>query len=245
MKARGMEVAGAVDTQFVGQDIGKICDMEEDLEIPIINDLTMVLGSISQSKANGVVVHLTEPSTIYDDVKQATAFGMKSVVYVPKLQLDTVSALSMFCEKASMGCLVAPTLSIGSVLLQQAAISASFHYSNVEIVESRPNASDLPTPDAVQIANNISDLGQLYNREDLETDVKARGQVLGDDGVRVHSLVLPGLTSSTSVHFSGPGEVYTIKHDITNVQCLMPGLLLAIRKVVRLKNLVYGLEKFL
>lgn len=38
------------------------------------------------------------------------------------------------------GCLVAPTLSIGSILLQQAAISASFHYNNVEIVESRPNA---------------------------------------------------------------------------------------------------------
>ena len=36
---------------------------------------------------------------------------------------------------------------------------------------------------------------------------KARGQVLGEDGVRVHSLVLPGLLSSTTVHFSGPGEV--------------------------------------
>lgn len=67
-------------------------------------------------------------------------------------------------------------------------------------------------------------------------------------------------------------QVYTLKHDITDVQCLMPGLILAIRKVVRLKvpsinhfltyfsidftdyttlfvfpgqNLVYGLEKFL
>lgn len=39
------------------------------------------------------------------------------------------------------GCLVAPTLSIGSVLLQQAALQASFHYNNVEIVESRPDPS--------------------------------------------------------------------------------------------------------
>ncbi|XP_077245055.1 dihydrodipicolinate reductase-like protein CRR1, chloroplastic isoform X2 [Tasmannia lanceolata] len=244
-KARGMEVAGAVDSHLVGQDAGKVCNMEEALEIPIINDLTMVLGSISQSKAIGVVVDFTDPSTVYDNVKQATAFGMRSVVYVPRIKLDTVTALSAFCEKASMGCLVAPTLSVGSVLLQQAAISASFHYNNVEIVESRPDASDLPSPDAIQIANNLSDLGQIYNREDLSTDVLARGQVLGDDGVRVHSLVLPGLASSTTVHFSGPGEVYSIRHDITDVQSLMPGLLLAIRKVVRLKNLVYGLEKFL
>lgn len=43
-----MEVAGAVDSYLVGEDIGRVCDMEEPLEIPITNDLTMVLGSISQ-----------------------------------------------------------------------------------------------------------------------------------------------------------------------------------------------------
>ncbi|KAG9158461.1 hypothetical protein Leryth_013197 [Lithospermum erythrorhizon] len=244
-KARGMELAGAVDSRFVGEDIGKVCEMEEALEIPIINDLTMVLGSISQSKATGVVVDFTDPSTVYDNVKQATAFGMNSVVFVPRIKSETVAALSVFCEKASMGCLVAPTLSIGSILLQQAAISASFHFNNVEIVESRPSARDFPTQDAIQIANNMSNLGQLYNREDISTDVPARGQVIGEDGVRVHSMVLPGMPSSTTVHFSRPGEVYSIKHDITDVQSLMPGLILAIRKVVRLKNLVYGLEKFL
>ncbi|KAB1210745.1 putative 4-hydroxy-tetrahydrodipicolinate reductase 3, chloroplastic [Morella rubra] len=244
-RARGMEVAGAVDSYLVGEDIGKVCDMEEPLEIPIINDLTMVLGSISQTKATGVVIDFTDALSVYDNVKQATAFGMKSVVYVPRIRPDTINALSALCDKASMGCLVAPTLSIGSILLQQAAISASFYFNNVEIVESRESVADLPSPDAIQIANNLSNLGQIYNREDISTDVLARGQILGEDGVRVHSLVLPGLPSSTTVHFSGPGEVYSLKHDITGVQCLMPGLILAIRKVVRLKNLVYGLEKFL
>uniref|UniRef100_A0A0F7GZI3 Dihydrodipicolinate reductase-like protein n=1 Tax=Geranium phaeum TaxID=379952 RepID=A0A0F7GZI3_9ROSI len=244
-RARGMELAGAVDTRFLGEDIGQLCGMEEPLEIPVINDLVMVLGSISQSKATGIVLDFTDPSTVYDNVKQATAFGMKSVVYVPRIKPETINALAAFCEKATTGCLIAPTLSIGSILLQQAAIQAAFHYNNVEIVESRENASDLPSPDAIQIANNLSNLGQMYNKEDISTEVLARGQVLGEDGVRVHSLVLPGLPASTTVHFSGPGEVYTLKHDITDVQSLMPGLILAIRKVVRLKNLVYGLEKVL
>ncbi|KAL6648914.1 hypothetical protein ACP70R_013138 [Stipagrostis hirtigluma subsp. patula] len=233
-KARGMELAGAIDSQCIGQDAGEISGMEEALEIPVLNDLTMVLGSIAQSRATGVVVDFSDPSTVYDNVKQAAAFGLSSVVHVPKIELDTVTELSAFCEKASMGCLVAPTLSIGSVLLQQAAIQASFHYSNAEIVESRPNPSDLPSQDAIQIANNISDLGQIYNREDMESSNPARGQILGEDGVRVHSMVLPGLASSTSINFSGPGEIYTLRHDVTNVQCLMPGLLLAIRRVIQL-----------
>ncbi|CAD6209256.1 unnamed protein product [Miscanthus lutarioriparius] len=235
-KARGMELAGAIDSQCIGEDAGQISGMDEPLEIPVLNDLTMVLGSIAQSRATGVVVDFSEPSAVYDNVKQAAAFGLSSVVYVPKIELDTVTELV---------CLVAPTLSIGSVLLQQAAIQASFHYSNVEIVESKPNPSDLPSQDAIQIANNISDLGQIYNREDMDSSSPARGQLLGEDGVRVHSMVLPGLVSSTSINFSGPGEIYTLRHDVANVQCLMPGLVLAIRKVVRLKNLIYGLEKFL
>jgi len=37
---------------------------------------------------------------------QAAAFGLRSIVHVPKLQLDTVSALSVFCEKASMVSLI-------------------------------------------------------------------------------------------------------------------------------------------
>ncbi|WCJ36599.1 4-hydroxy-tetrahydrodipicolinate reductase [Euphorbia peplus] len=86
---------------------------------------------------------------------------------------------------------------------------------------------------------------QIYNKEDLSTDVLARGQLLGEGGVRVHSLVLPRLPSDTTVHFSRPGELYSINHDTTDVQSLMPGLILAIRKVIRLKNLVHRLQKFL
>uniref|UniRef100_A0A8I7BEX2 Dihydrodipicolinate reductase n=1 Tax=Hordeum vulgare subsp. vulgare TaxID=112509 RepID=A0A8I7BEX2_HORVV len=210
-KARGMELAGAIDSQCIGMDVGELTGMDEALEIPVLNDLTMVLCSIAQTRATGVVVDFSEPSSVHDNVKQATAFGLSSVVYVPKIEMDTITELSAFCDKASMGCLVAPTLSIGSVLLQQAAIQASFHYNNVEIVESRPNPSDLPSPDAIQIANNISDLGQIYNRQDMDSDNPARGQVLGEDGVRVHIMVLPGLASSTSVVLSAPERYLSCK----------------------------------
>ena len=50
-------MAGAVDSYLVGEDIGNVCDMAEPLEIPITNDLTMVLGSISQvTNQNGIYV---------------------------------------------------------------------------------------------------------------------------------------------------------------------------------------------
>lgn len=35
-------------------------------------------------------------------------------------------------------------------------------------------SQDLPSADALQIANNLSNLGKIYNREDLSTDVVVR-----------------------------------------------------------------------
>lgn len=37
---------------------------------------------------------------------------------------------------------------------------------------------DFPSPDAVQIANNITNLGQMYNREDISTDTLVRKKII-------------------------------------------------------------------
>jgi chloroplast NAD(P)H dehydrogenase len=58
-------------------------------------------------------------------------------VGVSGVEMDVVGALSTFCEKASTGCIIAPSLSIGAVLLQQAAAMAAFQYRHVEIIESQ------------------------------------------------------------------------------------------------------------
>lgn len=34
------------------------------------------------------------------------------------------------------------------------------------------DSQDFPSPDAVQIANNLSNLGQIYNKEDLSSEEK-------------------------------------------------------------------------
>lgn len=100
-KARGMEVAGALDSKYQGQDAGEVAGLAESLEIPILNDIVMVLGSLSQGTSMGVFVDLDDPAAVYENVRQATAFGLKSVVGVPGLGMDKVGALSSFCEKAS------------------------------------------------------------------------------------------------------------------------------------------------
>jgi 4-hydroxy-tetrahydrodipicolinate reductase len=47
------------------------------------------------------------------------------------------------------------------------------------------------------------------------------------------------------VIFGSAGQIYTLRHDTSDRACYMPGVLLAIRKVLLLKSLIYGLEKIL
>lgn len=46
--------------------------------------------------------------------EQAAAFGLSSVVYVPKIELETVTELSAFCDKASVviSCNCSPSLGL-------------------------------------------------------------------------------------------------------------------------------------
>ena len=64
-------------------------------------------------------------------------------------------------------------------------------------------------------------------------------------GVPIHSVRLPGFVAHQEVIFGGLGQILTIRHDSVSRESFMPGVLLAVRKVVQLEALYYGLETIL
>jgi 4-hydroxy-tetrahydrodipicolinate reductase len=134
------------------------------------------------------------------------------------------------------------------VLLQQAALTASRYFEHVEIIELHHNQkADAPSGTAIQTAQLLADIGKDFNPaivKETEKIAGARGS-LADSGIRIHSVRLPGLIAHQEVIFGSTGEVYTLRHDTSDRACYMPGVLLAIRQVLQLKSLVYGLEKIL
>ena len=65
------------------------------------------------------------------------------------------------------------------------------------------------------------------------------------EGVRIHSVRLPGLVGHQEVLFGGPGQILTLRHDSIDRKSFMPGVVLAVRKVRSLTGLVIGLEHLL
>lgn len=249
-QSEDMTLVGAVDRnpQYQDQDAGELAGLSEPLEIPITNQFEPMLAFAAQEKQPAVMVDFTHPSSIYNNIRSAIAYGVRPVVGTTGLSAEQIGELADFADKASTGCLIIPNFSIGMVLLQQAAVSASQYFDHVEIIELHHNQkADAPSGTAIQTAEILAEMGKPFNPALVEETEKlpgARGSI-ANEGIRIHSIRLPGLIAHQEVIFGAAGQVYTLRHDTSDRACYMPGVLLAIRKVLLLKSLIYGLEKIL
>lgn len=247
--AEDMTLVGAIDLnpKLQGQDVGEVIGCGA-LEVPIINDFQPILCAASQEKQPAVMVDFTHPNSVYENVRAAIAYGVRPVVGTTGLSPKQIDELAEFADKASIGCLIIPNFSIGMVLLQQAALQASKYFDHVEIIElHHDQKADAPSGTAIKTAQMLAEMGKTYNPpkvKETENIPGARGG-LADEGIRIHSLRLPGLLAHQEIIFGAPGQIYTLRHDTSDRTCYMPGVLLAIRQVIPLKSLVYGLEKIL
>ena len=250
--ASDLTLMGAIDTtpEHQGKDAGELAGLSEPLEVPITNQLEPMLAYVAGERQMqpGVLVDFTHPDAVYSNIRSAIAYGIRPVVGTTGLSPAQLEELADFAEKASTGCLVIPNFSIGMVLLQEAAVRASQYFDHVEIIELHHNQkADAPSGTAIQTAQLLGELGKTFNTaivEETEKIAGARGS-LADEGIRIHSIRLPGLIAHQEVIFGAAGQIYTLRHDTSDRACYMPGVLLAIRKVNQLKSLVYGLEKIL
>jgi 4-hydroxy-tetrahydrodipicolinate reductase len=141
----------------------------------------------------------------------------------------------------------APNFALGAVLAMHfAAIAARFYPG--EVVELHHAAkADAPSGTALRTARAIA-AARAGGDEDgrgpgRELAAGARGAEV--DGVRVHSVRLPGLVAHQEVVFGGQGELLTVRHDSLDRVSFMPGVLLAVREVPQRHGLTVGLEPLL
>ena len=248
-------IVGAIETSsdLEGIDVGTKLGLGT-IDVPITTDFEGCLCSASQAVRDqppdgGVVlVDFTHPSVVYEHTRAAIAYGVHPVIGTTGLTPAQIQELSEFASKASIGSAVIPNFSIGMVLLQQAAAVAAKFFDHAELTELHHNRkADAPSGTCLKTAELMEELGKNFNDkeiEELESLAGCRGG-LRESGLRLHSIRLPGLVAHQEVMFGSQGETYTIRHDTIDRIAYMPGVLIAIRKVRKLKGLIYGLERIL
>lgn len=188
-----------------------------------------------------VVVDFTEPASAVTNANAILEAGAHGVIGTTGFTEADLDALDAAARRTGRGLIVAPNFALGMVLLQRFAVEAARHLRVAEIVETHhPAKLDAPSGTAADTARRLARAGAGAGRPG---DEPSRG--LDVEGVRVHSLRLPGVSARQEVHFGGAGETLVLRHDAAGRDCYLPGVLAAIRRVVDVVGLVRGLEDVL
>jgi 4-hydroxy-tetrahydrodipicolinate reductase len=191
-----------------------------------------------------VVVETAHGDVVFDNLEAWRDLGAAVVVgtsgFTP-YRLDLLRSM----WGADTPCLVVPNFSIGAVLMMRFAAEAAPHFEAVEIIE-RHHATkpDAPSGTSLASAMGVSEAGGSSSEQSEEIVEGARGASV--EGVRVHSLRLPGLIAQQEVALSNAGEVLSIEHLSTSYESFAAGALLAVREVASLEGGVHlGLDTIL
>jgi 4-hydroxy-tetrahydrodipicolinate reductase len=195
-----------------------------------------------------VVVDFSRPEATAAAVAALLPEGVNLVSGTTGLPPATMDDLAALAGKADHGNAVwAPNFALGAVLAMHFAAIAAPWYPAAEVIElHHEGKADAPSGTAIRTARAIAAAGE----EGVAGPPAAKESVPGVrggavDGVRVHSVRLPGLVAHQEVIFGGQGEVLTLRHDSLDRSSFMPGVLLAVREVPTRDGLTVGLEPLL
>ncbi len=210
--------------------------------VPVFNTKEAVVGVEAD-----VWVDFTMPKVAYENTRFALENGFDPVVGTTGFTEEQIKELTALSAEKGLGGLIAPNFAIGAILLMQFAAQASKYFPNVEIIElHHDKKKDAPSGTAVKTAELISEVRESITQgaaDEEELIAGARGAEF--DGMRIHSVRLPGLVAHQEVIFGAQGEGLTIRHDSYDRISFMSGVNLGIKEVVKRNQLVYGLEHLL
>ncbi|HTG69859.1 MAG TPA: 4-hydroxy-tetrahydrodipicolinate reductase [Candidatus Udaeobacter sp.] len=199
--------------------------------------------ALSSAKAD-VLVDFTVPQVAYSNTKTSIEFGVRPIIGTTGFTPEQIEELDELCLEKGIGGLIAPNFSIGAILMMKFAAEASKYLPHVEIIEYHGDQKlDAPSGTSIKTAELISKVRKELrqgNPQEEEVIEGARGGYY--NGFRIHSVRLPGVFAQQEVVFGGYGQTLKIRHDSYDRAGYMPGVNVAVKKVMTYSGLIYGFE---
>ncbi|HLF79480.1 MAG TPA: 4-hydroxy-tetrahydrodipicolinate reductase [Dehalococcoidia bacterium] len=248
---------------FMGKEVLAAVSREDDLEpVGIIEKFATQEyvsvpghdGLIPMSSDPAALIERARPNVIVDFTnaqwtpevaRAALARGSSLVIGTTGLSDSFLKELESECKAKGVGAVVAPNFAIGAIVMIHLAKIASRFFDYAEITEMHQEKKvDAPSGTAVLTAREMVEArGKPFEHTMPEKDTLtgARGAAYG--GVAIHSQRMPGFVAHHEITFGGFGQSLRIRHDSNGRDSFIPGVLMAVREVVKRKELVYGLDK--
>ncbi len=233
-----MQIVGAVDLQVA----------EGSLTLP--NGSTVQFSSnlehILTSCQPNILVDFTTAQAVLPAVRIAAKQGVNLVIGTTGLTTDELSEIDRLATAHKVGAVVAPNFALGAVMMIHLAKIATNYFDHAEITELHHHLKvDAPSGTALSTARAMAQArGKPFCQPSAQKKPSnSRGEQV--EGINIHSVRLPGLIAHQEVLLGAPGQTLSIRHDTISRECYIPGVILAIKEVIKRQGLVYGLDTLL
>lgn len=235
-----MQLVGALSRTHKGENLAEVLSLGN-AKIPIFADIHTALSEVDFD----VMIDYTRPEVGKKNIIAALKKGKNVVVGTSGLTNEDYAAIELIANEQHSSVLAVGNFAITVVLLQKFAEMAAKYIPNFEIIDyAHEDKIDSPSGTARELAHRLSQIQKPIVHvpdEELKGEIESRGANL--DGVRVHSIRLPGHVISIETIFGLKDEKLTLRHDSgAGAEPYVKGALLAIEKVGTFKGLRRGLD---
>jgi 4-hydroxy-tetrahydrodipicolinate reductase len=233
-----MKLVGAVDLKVTG-DFLPLPDNKGN--IPFSTDLNSIIDTCEPD----VMVDFTIAKESMPAIRLVAKKGINLVIGTTGFSAEELKEMQKLAEANEIGIVAAPNFALGAVLMIHLAKIAGKFIDHAEIVELHHDKKlDAPSATSLLTAREMAQAkGKPFLPPAAGESTPSRGQSI--EGINIHSVRMPGLMAHQEVLFGLPGQILSIRHDTINRECYMPGVILAIKAVVKQKGFIYGLDKLL
>lgn len=246
----GQEVVNAVTRQKGMTLVGATEKEVTQKYLPVVGaevHFSSNLDSLLDECGADVVVDFTNAEAAMAAARIAAKRKVNLVIGTTGLSEENISEIGRLCRKHKIGAIVAPNFSVGAAILTQLAGFAARFFSYAEIIELHHDKKlDAPSGTAINTAKTMLEMrGKpfLYPKTEKKIIGNTRGGQM--EGIGIHSIRSPGFVAEQEVIFSETGQTLSLRNKTISREAYMPGVILAIKEVVKQKGLVYGLDSLL
>lgn len=195
-----------------------------------------------------VLVDYTRADSVKARVLAALSHKIHVVIGASGLSADDYAEIEKVALGNGVGVIAAGNFSVTAALAKRCALLAAEHVPSWEIIDYADSQKiDAPSGTTRELAESLAKVAANILDVSVADTVglrDARGATVGS--TQVHSLRLPGFNLSFETIFGLPGERLSIRHDAGgDADPYVFGTLLAIRRVMKVKGLVRGMDKLL
>ena len=237
-----LELTAAFDPSNQGQDVGLIAGGRENGVL-----IAKRIEDILDKQTVDVIVDFTIAKAAVVNIPKALKAGINVVVGTTSISDEEWAEFDKLAKENNVGLFFAANYAIGAVLMMQFAEQAAKYLPDVEVIELHHDQKlDAPSGTAVTTLKRIAAVrGEKIQGNPAEYEKIAGSRGGNYAGMHVHSVRLPGYVAHQEVIFGGIGQTLTIRHDSISRESFMPGVMLAVKKVVTFKGLVRDLDSIM